>query len=237
MVPAVPAEERAATSTRQLLAKLLKVIAPPLGLVVAVLGSIVAGVAAPTEAAAMGALGALIVCGLGRRLSAGLVVETLRTTARITAMMMFILICAQVFALAFRGLNGEQMVHDLFEFLPGGVAADIWFMLALIFVLGFFLEWIEISYIAVPLFLPVFASAGVDPVWLAMLICVMLQTSFLTPPFGWALFFLRGVAPPEVTTGDIYRGVIPFVGMQLFAVWLVFMFPGLATWLPAAIGW
>ncbi len=237
MVPAVPAEERALTSTKQLLVKLFKVIAPPVGLVMAVLGSIIAGIAAPTEAAAMGSLGALVVCAIGRRLSVSLVVETLRTTARITAMMMFILICAQVFALAFRGLNGEKMVHDLFEFLPGGVAADIWFMLILIFFLGFFLEWIEISYIAVPIFLPVFAAAGVDPVWLATLICVMLQTSFLTPPFGWALFFLRGVTPPEVTTGDIYRGIIPFVIMQLLAVWLVFAFPGLATWLPAAIGW
>jgi tripartite ATP-independent transporter DctM subunit len=237
MVPAVPAEERALTSVRQLLVKLVRVIAPPLGLVFAVLGSIVAGIAAPTEAAAMGALGALVVCALGRRLSRGLVVETLRATARITAMMMFILICAQVFALAFRGLRGEQLVEDLFAFLPGGTGADIWFMLLLIFVLGFFLEWIEISYIAVPLFLPIFAQAGVDPVWLATLICVMLQTSFLTPPFGWALFFLRSVAPPKITTGHIYRGVVPFVVMQMVAVAVVYLAPGLATWLPRAIGW
>lgn len=237
MVPAVPAKERALISTRQLLMKLVRVIGPPVGLVFAVLGSIIAGIAAPTEAAAMGAIGALLVCAIGRRLSPGLVVETLRATARITAMMMFILICAQVFALSFRGLQGEQLVHDLFEFLPGGIAADIWFMLALVFVLGFFLEWIEISYIAVPLFLPIFSQAGVDAVWLATLICVMLQTSFLTPPFGWALFFLRSVAPPEVTTAEIYRGVLPFVLLQLAAVLLVFLFPGLATWLPAAIGW
>jgi len=237
MVPAVPAEERALISTRELLKKLMSVIAPPLGLVFAVLGSIIAGIAAPTEAAAMGALGALIVCAVGRRFSVSLVVETLRSTARITAMMMFILICAQVFALSFRGLQGEQLVHDLFEFLPGGIAADIWFMLILVFILGFFLEWIEISYIAVPLFLPIFLAAGVDQVWLATLICVMLQTSFLTPPFGWALFFLRSVTPPEITTAHIYRGVIPFVLMQLAAVLLVFLAPGLATWLPSAIGW
>ena len=185
----------------------------------------------------MGALGALIVCAIGRRFSVSLVVETLRSTARITAMMMFILICAQVFALSFRGLQGEQLVHDLFEFLPGGIAADIWFMLILVFFLGFFLEWIEISYIAVPLFLPIFLAAGVDQVWLATLICVMLQTSFLTPPFGWALFFLRSVAPPEITTGHIYRGIVPFVLMQVLAVVLVFLAPGLATWLPRAIGW
>ncbi len=237
MVPAVPAEERALISTKQLLVKLAKVIAPPLGLVFAVLGSIIAGIAAPTEAAAMGAIGSMLVCALGRRLDWTLVKETLRSTARITAMMMFILICAQVFALSFRGLQGEQLVHDLFEFLPGGTAADIWFMLILIFFLGFFLEWIEISYIAVPLFLPIFMQAGVDQVWLATLICVMLQTSFLTPPFGWALFFLRSVAPPEITTRHIYVGIIPFVGMQVLAVVLVFYLPGLATWLPKAIGW
>ena len=127
-------------------------------------------------------------------------------------MMMFILICAQVFSLAFRGLQGEKLVQDLFALLPGGINADIWFLMLIIFILGFFIEWIEISYIAVPLFLPVFIAANVDMVWLATLICVNLQTSFLTPPFGWALFFLRGVAPPEVTTGDIYRGIVPFVG-------------------------
>jgi tripartite ATP-independent transporter DctM subunit len=237
MVPAIASEQRALISTRELMFRLVKVVAPPVGLVFAVLGSIIGGVAAPTEAAAMGALGAVVVCALGRRLSLSLVWDTAGTTARITAMMMFILICAQVFALAFRGLQGEQLIHDLFEFLPGGVGADIWFLMLLIFVLGFFLEWIEISYIAVPLFLPVFANAGVDPVWLAMLICVNLQTSFLTPPFGWALFFLRGAAPEEVSTGDIYRGVIPFVLLQILGVVAVFAFPALATWLPRAIGW
>jgi TRAP-type mannitol/chloroaromatic compound transport system permease large subunit len=125
----------------------------------------------------------------------------------------------------------------MFEFLPGGVNADIWFLMALIFVLGFFIEWIEISYIAVPLFLPVFVAQGVDIVWLAMLICVNLQTSFLTPPFGWALFFLRGVAPPEITTRHMYLGVIPFVLMQVLGVVLVFLYPQLALWLPKAIGW
>lgn len=237
MVPAVPAETRAQIPAGALWWRLIGVVAPPLGLVVAVLGSIIGGVAAPTEAAAMGALGAMVVCALGGRLNARLVWDTAGATARITAMMMFILICAQVFALAFRGLQGEQLIHDLFEFLPGGVAADIWFLMLLIFVLGFFLEWIEISYIAVPLFLPVFAQAGVDPVWLAMLICVNLQTSFLTPPFGWALFFLRGAAPAEVETADIYRGAIPFVIMQVLGVAAVFFMPALATWLPRAIGW
>lgn len=211
-MPPVPQAERDALPARELWGRALKVALPPLALVLAVLGSIIGGVAAPTEAASMG---------------------TLRTSA----MVLFILICAQVFGLAFRGLQGEKLIEDLFALLPGGVNADIAFMLALIFVLGFFLEWIEISYIAVPLFLPIFNSAGVDPVWLAMLITVMLQTSFLTPPFGWALFFLRGVAPPQVTTRHLYLGVAPFVLLQLLGVGLVFTFPAIATWLPKAIGW
>ena len=152
-------------------------------------------------------------------------------------MMMFILICAQVFSLAFRGLQRRGPDHRLFALLPGGVNADIWFLMLLIFVLGFFIEWIEISYIAVPLFLPVFVAQDVDLVWLAMLICVNLQTSFLTPPFGWALFFLRGVAPPQITTRHLYLGVIPFILLQLLGLLLVFLFPQLALWLPKAIGW
>jgi TRAP-type mannitol/chloroaromatic compound transport system permease large subunit len=147
------------------------------------------------------------------------------------------LICAQSFALAFRGLHGEALVQDAFAYVPGGTVGAIWFLMLIIFVLGFFIEWIEISYIAVPLFLPVFLSAGVDMVWLATLICLNLQTSFLTPPFGWSLFFLRGVAPPEITTGNIYRGIVPFVGLQIIALVLVFAFPDIALWLPRAIGW
>jgi TRAP-type mannitol/chloroaromatic compound transport system permease large subunit len=150
---------------------------------------------------------------------------------------LFILMCSQVFSIAFRGLNGERLIEDLFAFLPGGINADIVFLMVLIFVLGFFIEWIEISYIAVPLFLPIFNQAGVDPVWLAMLITVNLQTSFLTPPFGWSLFFLRGVAPPEIYTRQIYVGVLPFVALQILGIVLVFCFPVIATGLPKAIGW
>src|SRR5665647_3876877 len=120
---------------------------------------------------------------------------------------------------------------------PSRGLGDVYKRQGLIFVLGFFIEWIEISYIAVPLFLPIFINANTDLVWLATLICVNLQTSFLTPPFGWSLFFLRGVAPPEITTNDIYRGIVPFVALQVMALVLVFAFPGLATWLPKAIGW
>jgi tripartite ATP-independent transporter DctM subunit len=237
MVPAVPKAERDALPMGELWMRFFKVVLPPLALVLSVLGSIIAGVAAPTEAASMGALGSILVAALAGRLSLSVLRETVQATTKITAMVMFILICAQVFALAFRGLHGEDLIHGLFALLPGGPAADIWFLMLLIFVLGFFIEWIEISYIAVPLFLPVFAAQNVDLAWLAMLICINLQTSFLTPPFGWALFFLRGVAPPQVRTRDIYRGAIPFIGLQLAALVVVYFFPQIALWLPKAIGW
>jgi tripartite ATP-independent transporter DctM subunit len=237
LVPPIPVAERDAVSRRELWTRFFKVVMPPVLLVMSVLGSIIGGVAAPTEAASMGALGSILVTAFAGRFSFRVLRETCQTTTKITAMMMFILICAQVFALAFRGLRGEDLIVALFEFLPGGVNADIWFLILLIFVLGFFIEWIEISYIAVPLFLPVFLQQNVDLVWLGMLICVTLQTSFLTPPFGWALFFLRGVAPPEITTRHMYVGVVPFVAMQMLAVALVFFYPQLALWLPKAIGW
>ncbi len=237
LMPPLPQAERDAVSRRQLWVRFWKVVVPPILLVVAVLGSIVGGVAAPTEAASMGAVGAVLITIGSRRFSFSTLKAVALETAKITAVMMFILLMAQVFALSFRGLQGEELITKLFEWLPGGVNADIWFLMALIFVLGMFLEWIEISYIAVPLFLPVLVAQGVDPVWLAMLITVNLQSSFLTPPFGWALFYLKGVAPPEVTIKDIYKGVVPFIAMQAVALLLVFLFPAIALWLPKAIGW
>ena len=236
-VPPIPQAERDSVSRSELWTRFFKVVVPPVLLVMSVLGSIIAGIAAPTEAASMGALGSILVTAFAGRMSMKVLREVMQSTTKITAMMMFILMCAQVFALAFRGLHGEDLITGMFAYLPGGVTADIWFLMLIIFVLGFFIEWIEISYIAVPLFLPVFVAQNVDMVWLAMLICVNLQTSFLTPPFGWALFFLRGVAPPEITTRHMYVGVIPFVAMQLLAVLLVFLYPQLALWLPKTIGW
>jgi tripartite ATP-independent transporter DctM subunit len=236
-MPAVPKAERDALARADLWVRVLKVALPPLALVLSVLGSIIAGIAAPTEAASMGALGSIVVVAIARRLTMEVLREVMRTTTRISAMVLFILICSQVFSLAFRGLQGEKLIEDLFAFLPGGTAVAVWFLMGLIFVLGFFIEWIEISYIAVPLFLPIFVAAGVDMVWLAMMITVNLQTSFLTPPFGWALFFLRGVAPPEITTQHIYAGIIPFVALQILGMVLVFFFPTIATWLPKVIGW
>jgi len=236
-MPPIPRAERDAVSRRQLWVRFVKVLLPPVLLVVAVLGSIVGGVAAPTEAASMGAVGAVLITALSGRFTWKTLKDTALDTSKITAIMMFILMAAQVFALAFRGLHGEDLIARLFETLPGGVNADIAFMMAIIFVLGFFIEWIEISYIAVPLFLPILISQGVDPVWLAMLVTVNLQSSFLTPPFGWALFYLKGVAPPSVNIKDIYKGVVPFIGLQLLTLLLVFLFPQVALWLPKAIGW
>jgi tripartite ATP-independent transporter DctM subunit len=237
LMPPIPKEERSRVSGKELTIRFWKVVVPPIMLVVAVLGSIVAGIAAPTEAAAMGAIGGVIVTIFSGRFSWAKLKLVALDTTKISAIMMFILICAQVFALSFRGLNGEELIAGMFEVIPGGVNSDIWFMLLLIFILGFFIEWIEISYIAVPLFLPVLIAQGADPVWIAMMITVCLQSSFLTPPFGWALFYLKGVAPPEVKIKHLYKGVIPFVCMQGVALFIVFYYPQISLWLPKAIGW
>ena len=237
LMPPIPKEERSRVSGKELTIRFWKVVVPPIMLVIAVLGSIVAGIAAPTEAAAMGAIGGVIVTIFSGRFSWAKLKLVALDTTKISAIMMFILICAQVFALSFRGLNGEELIAGMFEVIPGGVNSDIWFMLLLIFILGFFIEWIEISYIAVPLFLPVLIAQGADPVWVAMMITVCLQSSFLTPPFGWALFYLKGVAPPEVKIKHLYKGVIPFVLMQGVALFIVFYYPQISLWLPKAIGW
>jgi tripartite ATP-independent transporter DctM subunit len=237
LMPPIPKEERSRVSGKELTIRFWKVVVPPIMLVIAVLGSIVAGIAAPTEAAAMGAIGGVIVTIFSGRFTWAKLKLVALDTTKISAIMMFILICAQVFALSFRGLNGEELIAGMFEVIPGGVNSDIWFMLLLIFILGFFIEWIEISYIAVPLFLPVLIAQGADPVWIAMMITVCLQSSFLTPPFGWALFYLKGVAPPEVKIKHLYKGVVPFVCMQGVALFIVFYYPQISLWLPKAIGW
>jgi len=236
-VPAIPLAERQEVSTGRLIKRIILVVIPPIGLVVLVLGSIIGGVAAPTEAASMGALGSILLAAASGRLSMPVMTEVVRSSLSTSAMCFFILICAQPFALAFRGLGGEHLVQDAFAMIPGGLDGQLLFLMLILFVLGFFLEWIEISYIALPMFLPIFIAADVDMAWIAILVAMNLQTSFLTPPFGWALFFLKGVAPPEITTLAIYRGVLPFIGIQLLGLALLFLFPGLATWLPDAIGW
>jgi TRAP-type mannitol/chloroaromatic compound transport system permease large subunit len=233
LVPPVALAERQTLSRGDLWRKALQSGLPPFLLVIAVLGSIIGGVAAPTEAASMGALGSVLVVALSGRLSPSVLRNTVQSTARITAQMTFILICAQVFALAFGACAASSLCMRCSAQCRAVSTAPLFFMLLLIFVLGFFIEWIEISYIVVPLL----QAGNADMVWVATLIAVMLQTSFLTPPFGWALFYLRGVAPPDVPTSAIYVGVIPFIMLQLIACVLVFTFPGLATALPKAIGW
>lgn len=235
--PAIPAEERAEMPKSVLIRKLFVVVLPPIALIFAVLGSIIGGIAAPTEAASMGGVGSILVAWMSGRLSRNVITETVRGTLRISAMVFFILIAAQAFSLAFRALSGEELIVSLFQWVPGGVEADIIFVLVMLFILGFFLEWIEICYIVLPLFWPVLQKGGVDPVWFAILAGINLQTSFLTPPVGWSLFFLKGVAPPEVSSMDIYKGVIPFILLQLGGLVCLFYFPDLALWLPRAIGW
>lgn len=237
-VPAIDAEERASVSRLQLLKDVGTVVVPPLLLVFAVLGSIIGGVAAPTEAAAVGAVGAVLLTVLSNRMTWSVFREAVGGSLRISSMIFFVLIASQIFALAFRGLDGEFLIEAMFEWVPGGMYGTLIFMLLLIFVLGFFLEWIQISFIAVPLFLPYLAASGdVSMVWVAILIAMNLQTSFLTPPFGWSLLFMKGVAPPSITTANIYRGVVPFVLIQIFALGIIIIFPEVTLWLPRAVGW
>ncbi|MCC5884367.1 MAG: TRAP transporter large permease subunit [Halomonas sp.] len=237
-VPAIDEQERAAVSKLELCKDLVKVVVPPLLLIFAVLGSIIGGVAAPTEAASVGAVGALLLTIVSGRMTLAVLSDTVKTSLRISCMIFFVLIASQVFALAFRGLDGEFLIEAMFEWVPGGMYGTLIFMLLLIFFLGFFLEWIQISYIAVPLFLPFLASQGdMSMVWVAILIAMNLQTSFLTPPFGWSLLFMKGVAPPGITTGDIYKGAVPFVLIQILALALIIVFPDVVLWLPRVVGW
>ncbi len=237
LLPTIPIAEREDVTGAALVWMAIKALTPPLLLVGGVLGSIIGGLAAPTEAAGVGAILSIAVAAVYGRLTLKMIWEAGEGALRISAMIFFILIAAQVFSIAFRGLDGEALVKDMLALAPGGETGALIFLMVLLFVLGFFLEWIEISYIALPLLLPFFKEAGVDMVWLAALVALNLQTSFLTPPFGWALFFLKGAAPPEVTTSVIYRGVLPFIVIQLIALLFLFNIPGLALWLPAAIGW
>ncbi|KZZ27232.1 C4-dicarboxylate ABC transporter [Alcanivorax sp. HI0083] len=211
---------------------LLGGLVPPLLLIAAVLGSILTGKATPTEAAGVGAFGALLLAAANRHLDRAIVGEVVRATSRVTAMVFMILIGASLFSLVFRGFGGEEAVHNLFAAMPGGVIGATVMVMLLIFLLGFILDFIEITFVVVPIVAPVLLGMGLDPIWLGVMIALNLQTSFLTPPFGFALFYLRGVAPPEVKTTHIYQGVIPFIAIQLIMLGILALFPELATWLP-----
>ena len=230
-----PGRQEARPAANVMVRQLAKGLAPPLLLIVAVLGSILLGFATPTEAAGVGALGALILAVAYRSLTATVLQDICRSTLKTTAMVFFILIGASVFSLVFRGYGGDDLVQGLFEDMPGGVWGATAIVMVTIFVLGFILDFVEITYVVVPIVAPVLLAMGLDPVWLGVLIAVNLQTSFLTPPFGFALFYLRGVAPPEVATLDIYRGVLPFVLLQIILMAVLVAIPELATWLPGVV--
>jgi tripartite ATP-independent transporter DctM subunit len=210
-------------------------LVPPLLLMLAVLGSILAGIATPTESASVGAVGAMLLAATKSRFDLALLRDVMRTTLGITSMIFVILLGASVFSLVFRGLGGENLVHDALASLPGGVFMAVLAVMVVIFVLGFFLDTFEIIFIVVPITAPALIKLGVDPIWLGVMIGMNLQASFLTPPFGFALFYLRGVASTLVRTVDIYKGVVPFVALQLVGITLVALAPGMATSLPARL--
>ena len=228
--PAVP--WRAAEGEPPLGRALVTSLLPPLLLIAAVLGSILAGKATPTEAAAVGALGALLLALLRGELTLARLRDVMRGTTRVTSMVFMILIGASIFTLVFHGYGGGDAVERLLGSLPGGAFGAMLVVMLLIFLLGFILDFIEITFVVVPIVAPVLLMMGLDPVWLGIMIALNLQTSFLTPPFGFALFYLRGVAPKEVSTGAIYRGVIPFIIIQLTLLVLLALWPSLVTWLP-----
>jgi len=211
---------------------IVRALFAPLFLIFAVLGSILMGVATPTEAAGVGASGALLVALLKKQLSIERMREIVQGTLRISSMVFLILIGASIFSLVFRGYGGDDGVRTLLTALPGGVFGAMLVVMLVMFLLGFVLDFIEITFVVVPIVGPVLLGMGLDPVWLGIMIAINLQTSFLTPPFGFALFYLRGVAPASITTVQIYRGVIPFVAIQLVVLLILSAFPELVTWLP-----
>ena len=214
---------------------LLWVLAPPLFLMIAVLGSIIFGVATITEAAGVGAVGAMLLAATKQQLTFSVLKDVCQETAKLTSMVFLILIGASIFSLVFRGYEGDELVQTYLSSVPGGVTGVLVVVMLAMFLLGFVLDFIEITFVVVPIVAPIILALGVDPVWLGVLIAINLQTSFLTPPFGFALFYLRGVAPEEIETKSIYKGVLPFVLIQLLMLILIALFPELVTWLPNKI--
>ncbi len=215
--------------------QILRALIAPALLIFSVLGSILAGIATPTEAAAVGAGGAIVLALWKGSLNKALWQEAMRQTTRITCMVFVILIGASIFSLVFRGFGGDDLVTEALTSLPGGVTTAFVLVMLMMFALGFFLDFIEIIFVVVPIVGPILIELGMDPVWLGVMIAINLQTSFLTPPFGFALFYLRGVAPPSVSTTAIYRGAVPFIILQLMALVALWFFPEIATWLPTVV--
>jgi tripartite ATP-independent transporter DctM subunit len=228
VAPALPPEALPG-STAELFARVLWVLVPPLALILIVLGSIFAGVATPTEAGALGAVGAMVLAALNRRFTLKALRESAEETSHLTAMVLFLLVGSTAFALIFRGLGGDLLIEDLLTGLPGGTIGMLIVANLTIFILGFFIDFFEIAFIILPLLVPAARALDIDLVWFGVMIAMNLQTSFLTPPFGFSLFYLRGVAPPELETRQIYRGVLPFIAIQVVALALVCIFPSLVT--------
>lgn len=230
--PATPvSDEERRTLGKEVLTALL----PPLVLIIAVLGSILGGIATPTEAASVGAIGAMILAASRWRLSLTVLKEAVVSTATITSMIFIIIFGASVFSIVFRQMGGDNLVHEFLSNLPGGAIGAMIVVMLIMFVLGFILDTFEIIFIVIPITAPILLMLGLDPVWVGVMVGVNLQTSFLTPPFGFSLFYLRGVAPSIVSTGQIYKGAVPFVFLQIIAIALLFIFPEIVTWLPKAL--
>lgn len=220
------------TADRPSFSQLCLALLPPLVLIGLVLGSILAGKATPTEAASVGAVGAIVLALCKRSLNLPMLRNVMRDTTRISSMIFMILIGAAIFSLVFRGFGGDDLVREFLHQLPGGVAGAVILVMLVMFLLGFFLDFIEITFVVVPIVAPILLSMGLDPVWLGIMIAINLQTSFLTPPFGFALFYLRGVAPNSISTAQIYKGVLPFIAIQIVMLILLALWPALVTWLP-----
>ena len=231
----MPAARSGDTRDSAQLRTLTSNLIPPLLLIAAVLGSILFGFATPAEAAGVGAAGALLLAAVYGRLGLDTLRDVGESTLTTTAMVFFILIGASIFSLVFRGYGGDELVTHLFQDMPGGMWGALAIVMVVIFLLGFILDFIEITFVVVPIVGPVLLAMGVDPIWLGILIAINLQTSFLTPPFGFALFYLRGVTPSSISTQQMYRGIIPFIALQLLVLGMLFIWPELATWLPQTL--
>lgn len=232
LAPALPLEVRNIGGSA-LRKRMIQVMLPPLALIFLVLGSIFFGIATPTEAGAVGSIGTIALAYFNRRLTWKALWEVCDATLRISSMVMFILLGSTAFSLVFRGLGGDHFMFNLLANLPGGEIGFLIISMLTIFILGFFIDFFEIAFIVLPLFKPVAEHLGLDLIWYGVVVGANLQTSFLTPPFGFALFYLRGVAPNSLTTGQIYRGAVPFIGLQILVLLLIILFPSLVNWLPS----
>lgn len=235
VAPGLSKEEWVSIRGKTLFIMVAKVLLPPAFLIVAVLGSIFLGIASPTEAAAIGAIGSTILAIVKKKFNLTVLREVMQITTRLCSMAFMILLGATAFGLVFRGLGGDQIVRGFLENFVGGYWGILVVVMLMLFILGFFLDFIEITFIVLPILAPILTDIGFDMVWFSILIAVNFQTSFLTPPFGFALFFLKGVSPPEMTTVEIYKGIVPFVIIQLIGLSLIILVPKIVTWLPFVI--